>query len=146
MTAPVDASSEADGLSIVLRHLERTERHELDRAAADCAPDVRFHGLCPRPIGSAEWREAMSRVWAAFPDGQFAIEDVLADGDRVAVRQTFHGTHRGVFLGIAPTGRKVAVSAMVVYRVLGRQIAESWWSADVMGLLRQLDALPPALM
>ena len=135
MTVPVD---ETDGLSIVLRHLERTDRHELDRAAADCTPDVRFHGLCAQPIGSAEWCEAMARVWAAFPDGKFDIEDVLADGDRVAVRQTFRGTHNGDFLGIAPTGRKVAVSAMVVYRVLGRQIAECWWNADVLGLLQQL--------
>jgi predicted ester cyclase len=138
----VDLLAETDGLSIVLRHLERTDRRDLDRAAAACAPDVRFHGLGPGPgpLGSAGWKAAMGEFLTAFPDGHFAVDDVLADGDRVAIRHTFRGTHQGVFLGIAPTGRRVSVAAMVLYRVIGAQIAESWWTADLLGLLRQLGA------
>jgi predicted ester cyclase len=71
-------------------------------------------------------------------DGQFVVEDVLADADRVAVRHTFSGTHTGAFLGISPTGRHVAVAAVDLYRVAGERIVESWWVGDVFGLLRQL--------
>ena len=134
----MDDVVETDGLSIVLRALERTDRHDLDRAAAACASDVRFHGLGPRPIGADGWKAAMQAVLTAFPDGHFAVDDVLADGDRVAVRHTFRGTHRGTFLGLAPTGRQVSVSAMVLYRVMGAHIAEGWWTADTLGLVLQL--------
>ena len=144
MSHVIEDDTDTEGLSIVLRHLEHTDRRELDRAAADCAPDVRIHGLCSEPIGSGVWKQAMHSLLTAFPDGRFAVEDVLADGDRVAVRQTFRGTQEGAFLGIAPTGRRVTVAATVMYRVAGARIAESWWNADVLGLLRQLDAAPAA--
>ncbi len=130
-----------DCLGIVLRHLEHTDRRELDRAAADCAADVRIHGLCADAVGALEWKQLMVGLLQAFPDGRFAIEDVFADGDRVAVRHTFHGTQSGPLFGIAPTGRSVSVPSTVVYRVAGAHIAESWWSPDVLGLLRQLNVV-----
>jgi predicted ester cyclase len=141
----MDVESDADGLGIVLRHLERTDRRDLNRAAAACTPDVRFHGLCAHPLGQEAWKDVMGSFLAAFPDGHFAVEDVLADGDRVAVRHTFRGTHLGPFLGIPPTGRAVVVSAMVLYRVIGTHIAEAWWNADLAGLLRQLGTTPVQL-
>jgi predicted ester cyclase len=145
MSEPAADASETDGLSIVLRHLEHTDQRQLDRAAADCAADMRIHGLREEALGVAEWRQLIDDFLVAFPDGRFAVDDVLADGDRVAVRQTFRGTQQGVFLGMAPTGRAISVSATVVYRVAGAQIAESWWNADVLGLFRQLNA-PPAVV
>ena len=142
MSHPREDCDDCAGLSIVLRHLEHTDRRDLERAAADCAPDVRFHVPCAQALGAADWMQAMASLLLAFPDGRFAIEDVFADGDKVAVRHTFTGTHAGAYWGIAPTGRQVTVSSTVVYRVAGAHIAESWWNADVLGMLRQLDALP----
>jgi predicted ester cyclase len=130
--------SAGDPLPIVLRHLERRDRRDLDRAAAVCAPDARFHGPCHDAVGPAAWKDTMAGLFQAFPDGQFVVEDVLADADRVADRHTYSGTHTGAFLGVSPTGRHVVVAAVDLYRVAGEHIIESWWVGDVFGLLRQL--------
>jgi predicted ester cyclase len=66
----------------------------------------------------------------------------VAEGDRVAVRWTFRGTHRGYFMGIAPTGNQVEMGAMDLLRVAGGKIAETWSNVDMMAMLRQLGAIP----
>ncbi len=78
----------------------------------------------------------------AFPGYQIEVHDILADGDKVALRGTFRGVHRGEFQGMAPTGRTVAVPLMLIYRIAGGRIAEHWMNADVLGLLQQLGAAP----
>jgi predicted ester cyclase len=79
---------------------------------------------------------------AAFPLYELIAEDMIAEGDRVAVRATFRGTHAGEFAGIAASGRTVEVSLLLIYRVENGKIAEHWIQADVMGLMQQLGALP----
>ena len=82
-------------------------------------------------------------LWrAAFPDLRITVEDLLAEGDRVAVRSTVSGTHRGAFLGVPPTGRRVAVVAMAFYRLARGQIVERWAVVDTLEVLRQLGASP----
>ncbi len=78
----------------------------------------------------------------AFPGYDIEVHDILADGDRVAVRGTFRGVHRGEFQGIAPTGRVVSVPLMLIYRIADGRIAEHWMSADSLSLLQQLGAAP----
>lgn len=78
----------------------------------------------------------------AFPGYEIEIHDLLADGDKVALRGTFRGVHRGEFQGIAPTGRAVEVPLMLIYRIAGGRIAEHWMNADVLSLLQQLGAAP----
>ena len=78
-------------------------------------------------------------LWhAAFPDLRITVEDLLAEGDRVAVRSTVTGTHRGEFLVVPPTGRRVAVTTMAFYRLVGGQIVERWAVVDTLEVLRQL--------
>ena len=79
---------------------------------------------------------------AAFPGYDIEVHDLLADGDRVALRGTFRSVHRGDFQGIAPTGRAVSVPLMLFYRVADGKIAEHWMNADTLGLLQQLGAVP----
>lgn len=76
----------------------------------------------------------------AFPDTRNTVEDVVAEGNKVAVRWTTRATHRGEFMGILPTGNRVAVTSIGVFRLSGGKIVESWDEYDALGLLRQLGA------
>jgi steroid delta-isomerase-like uncharacterized protein len=79
---------------------------------------------------------------SAFPDLQFMVEDVIAEGDTVSVRWSSQGTHRGPLSGIAPSGKKVSVSGMTLLRFAGGKIVEGWVNWDALGLLQQLDVVP----
>lgn len=73
-----------------------------------------------------------------FPDLSVSVEDVMAEGDRVAARVTMRGTHRGEFQGIAPTGKRVEVKAIDMFRISNGKIVEHWGHADdPTGYLRQ---------
>jgi predicted ester cyclase len=85
--------------------------------------------------------ERLERAFArSFPDAQRSIDDILAEADRVVLRVTSRATHRGEFQGIAPTGRRVEFTAIVIYRIAGERIAESWGELDFLRLMRQLRA------
>jgi steroid delta-isomerase-like uncharacterized protein len=75
---------------------------------------------------------------AAFPDLQVTIEDIVAEGDLVAIRGSWRGTHRGEFRGLPGIGRKVAFSGMAFWRVSGGKIRERWGLIDLPALMRQL--------
>jgi predicted ester cyclase len=79
---------------------------------------------------------------AAFPDLRLTIEDQIAEGDKVVTRFTARGTHRGKLPGIAPTGKQVTTTAIIINRYTGGKIAESWINGDILGLLQQLGVIP----
>lgn len=79
---------------------------------------------------------------AAFPDVRWTIDDMVAEGDRVAMRLTMTGTHSGEFFGIPPTGRRVSVGGTHIVRVENGRVAEHWGHNDDLGLMRQLGAIP----
>lgn len=108
-----------------------------------CAPDVVEHS----PLGERRGREelkAQSRyVHAAFPDVSVTVEDEVAEGDTVAQRLTFRGTHRGEFAGVEPTGNSVEIANVLFTRVEDGLIAERWLLPDAFGLLQQLGVVDP---
>jgi hypothetical protein len=75
---------------------------------------------------------------AAFPDMHFTIEDVVAEGNRVAIRWTFEGTHEAEFMGIAKTGKKVKLPGLGMCRIEGDKIVEAWGCWDTAEMMRQL--------
>jgi steroid delta-isomerase-like uncharacterized protein len=79
---------------------------------------------------------------AAFPDlyAGLIVEDVIAEGDKVVARISAHGTHRGEFRGIPPTGTPVTASGAIIYRLADGKIVEHWNFLDSLGLLQQLGA------
>lgn len=77
-----------------------------------------------------------------FPDASFAIEDSVAEGDRVAVRWTMTGTHEGPAFGVEPTGRRVELPAVEINRFQDGRLAETWTQSDQLALLEQVGALP----
>jgi len=85
-----------------------------------------------------EMKELVSTWLEAFPDFKFKIEDIVAEGNKVAVRYTFTGTHQGKILGIAPTRKKITVSQMCFIRFENGKIAEMWEDFDALGMYQQL--------
>lgn len=81
---------------------------------------------------------------SAFPDARVAIDDIIGEGDRVAVRCSFSGTNRGTLLGVPPTGRGVSVVAMAVFTVQDGKLVNDWIVFDGLGMLQQLGATPMA--
>jgi steroid delta-isomerase-like uncharacterized protein len=92
--------------------------------------------------GPAEFKPFVANIRGALPDTHINIDDILADGDRVAVRVTLQGTHTGNGLGVPPTGRKVSIQGIIIVRLVQGRITEGWNSYDQLGLLRQIGVLP----
>src|SRR5690349_21002366 len=86
--------------------------------------------------GREGFKQRVSGLRGAFPDIHYTIEDMIAEGDRVALRWSMHGTHGGEILGIPVTGKQVTLTGLDIYRP-----AEHWDQVDVMGLLQQLDVI-----
>jgi steroid delta-isomerase-like uncharacterized protein len=114
---------------------------DLDAADDVVAADYVNHNAIPGQTQGLEgYKLAVKSLRAAFPDLHFTIEDQVAEGDKVASRYTVQGTHKGEFLGVAASGKKVAWSAMVLQRVADGKVQESWLQWDQLGLLKQLRA------
>jgi steroid delta-isomerase-like uncharacterized protein len=90
---------------------------------------------------AAGFKEQVREFRAAFPDGSTQIDDLIAADDKVVLRWTDGGTHRGPFMGVAPTGKRVTLTGIDIYRIVDGKIAEYWCSEDVLGLLEQLGAV-----
>jgi len=78
----------------------------------------------------------------AFPDLRVEIHDQVAEGDKVVTRKTFHGTHRGDFMGIPPSGAGVAFDVIDIVRVRNGKMTEHWNVVDALALMTQLGAIP----
>ena len=105
--------------------------------------DVVIHYGGAEPVrGLDSYKRAFSASQPAFPDMHFAIEDLIAEGDRVVTRWTMRATHRGEYLGIAATGQQVAETGVSIYRIVGGKVVEGWVSSDDLGVMQQLGALP----
>ena len=79
---------------------------------------------------------------AAFPGYQLSVDDMVAEADKVAVRSTFTGTHRGELMGVPPTGKQVSIGLLLIYRIADGKIVEHWMQADTLGILQQIGAMP----
>lgn len=77
----------------------------------------------------------------AFPDLRYELEDMIAEGDRLAIRHTATGIHDGELMGIEPTGEEVEVSVMIMFRFEDGNIAEVWLHSNQLSMLEQLGAI-----
>jgi steroid delta-isomerase-like uncharacterized protein len=101
--------------------------------ASDAVHHNPFPGTTPGREGN---KQGMMLLFAAFPDWQTTIEDLIAEGDKVVVRMTQQGT----LFGIPPTGKHVTVAGIAVFRLKERQIVEEWLITDQLGVMQQLGA------
>ena len=108
-----------------------------------CAPDFVDHN--PLPGTSADLaglKDFVAQIRAAFPDMQVTADDLIVEGDRLAVRSTMRGTHEGDFMGIPGSGKKVEVSNYDFVRFENDQAAEHWGVIDSAALMEQLGMAP----
>jgi len=106
------------------------------------APGFRAYAAGMPPMDRDGFLQFTTEFAAAFPGYSITIDDLVVDGDRVATRVTWRGTHLGNFQGIAPTGRDFEVMGMHFDRVEAGGIIEHWGMFDAVSLLQQLGILP----
>ena len=94
--------------------------------------------LEPAPLDSEAWTRFLAGFVEGFPDLRITIEDAVAEGDLVAQRVHFEGTHTGEFQGLPPTHRKVTFSGLELNRFVDGRVAEHWFQLDSLTLLQQL--------
>jgi steroid delta-isomerase-like uncharacterized protein len=117
---------------------------DLDLADELIAEDVHDHCATPGSTPGREgWKEWVRGIHASYPDWRHTIEDIIAEGDKVVVRQTAMGTHRGTFHGIEPTGKLVRERGIDVMRIRDGKMVEHWGEYDWFGLFTQLGAITP---
>ena len=118
--------------------LVRREQEELWNHTGDL--DAAEELFVPEQAEAARREAADFR--RGFPDVVSIIEDLIAEGNKVAARWRARATHRGRYVDIPPTGREVEFTGISVYRIEGDRIAESWTEEDDLGLMRQIGAVP----
>jgi predicted ester cyclase len=82
----------------------------------------------------------ISTVCAGFPELQQTLDDQIAEGDKVVNRWTARGTHRGAYMGFAPTGKSLTFTGITIFSFAQGKIVEQWVEQDMMGFMRQLGA------
>lgn len=106
------------------------------------APNQVDHTLPPNlPPTTAGSKQATAMFLTAFPDLHVTIDDMIAEGDQIAIRFTSHGTQRGSFGGMPPTGRQVTIPSYLIARIADGKIVEQWGLDDQLGMLRQLGVI-----
>ena len=129
----------------VIRRLVKELWNEGNAAVFDevFAPNFVDHTA---PPGSSPDREGLKQLvtvfGAAFSNTSTTVDQLIAEGDKVAWRWTFRGTHTGPFMGIPATGKVITLTGITIDRVVGDQIVERWNQADFAGMMQQLSVTP----
>jgi steroid delta-isomerase-like uncharacterized protein len=145
MVSSPSTQEEQKNKQVVRQFFELLDRHDTDRIGQllVSSTNYSFHiGGMP----SVDWNEHKGILTSfnnAFPDLHHEIVDMVAERNKVAIRLNVTGTHKGEFQGIPPTGKKLSLYEMGFITIIDGKITEGWISADTMGLLQQLGALPP---
>jgi steroid delta-isomerase-like uncharacterized protein len=137
--------SDKMGYNVLHRFLdEGFNRGDMDVLDELIAPDMIEHEELPPgvPPGREGVRHFFRMIRQAFPDIKATIDDELVQGDKVVVRSTWRGTHRGEFFGIPPTGKPVAFEVIDIARVRDGQVVEHWGVTDNLKLMQQLGVVP----
>ena len=100
----------------------------------------------PSPPGMPPGLEGMKQYHAAtgkaIPDLRVKLEDLFAEGDKVACRWTATGTHKGEFMGVAPTNKQITLSGIHIDRIADGKVVETWNCSDMLGVMQQLGVIP----
>jgi steroid delta-isomerase-like uncharacterized protein len=106
------------------------------------AEDFTLHVPLPAAAGVQGISDVVTACREAFEHLNVTVEDMVAEGDRVAARFTARGVHKGSFMGLPPTGKPIIMTGIEIFRIEDGRIAELWGEANLLGLMQQLGILP----
>jgi predicted ester cyclase len=137
----------ADVPTAVQRYVDAINAHDVAAYDDILTPGYTYHGV--PSLGDAtldrEGQKAfVAELFAGFPDTRIEVHQVLVDGDHVALRQTWSGTHTGAAMGAEPTGNALAVEILLILRLEGDRVAEEWEQLDSLGVMQTLGLVPAA--
>ena len=137
--------STEENKAIIRRNCEEIlNKGDLAVAGETIANNYVYHGSGGQEFKGPEgFKQFITMLRTAFPDFHCTVEDMFAEGDKVAHRLTLRGTHKGEFMGIAPTGKQVAITANVISRFAGGKEVEAWSNLDDLGMMQQMGVAPP---
>ncbi|MCC6983799.1 MAG: ester cyclase [Bauldia sp.] len=136
------ATTEAENEDIALRFYRAVNNGRIESFGDFMAADfVDHHSQPGRPAGLAGVVQEMRELTEAFPDLRIENDLVIAKGDLVTVISTSRGTHRGPLMGIAPTGKRVEIGSIDVFRVRNGMLVEAWHVEQLLQMMMQLGAL-----
>jgi len=128
---------------VIIRSLYEAENKQ-NLALLDelLAPDYVDHTLQWRGLEAVEkWRKSMTMVYKGFPDWHETVEDIIAEGDRVWVRITCTGTHTGEYRGLSPTGKKITLTSVQIWRIVNGKFVERVAVYDTLDFYKQLGVI-----
>ena len=135
--------STAEHKEIVSRLVEEAfGQGNLDVVDELLAPDSVGHAFPDELHGPEEVKRFVSAFRNGFPDLQFEVRDVIAEGDKVVARWVARGTHEGEFNGIPPTGEQIRMTGITIERLEDGKVVEGWTNRDALGMLQQLGVVP----
>ena len=124
----------------VLQEFFRTGDAELmDTVLADNVVQ-HISGMPPEAQSLEGFKQLLPALRQGFPDALFEVEDLVAEGDKVAFRLNWSATHQGELFGIPPTGTRATVTEMHIFRIADGKVVERWGEWDALGLMQQLGA------
>ena len=138
---PTDPASVERNKALCRRWIEVFNERDDAAEAAVRTPDYVAHApasLEPAPLDSEAWARFLAGFVEGFPDLCLTVEDTVGDGDLVAQRIHFEGTHTGEFQGLPPTHTKVSFNGLELNRLVEGRVAEHWFQLDALTLLQQL--------
>ncbi len=136
--------SAEDNKALVRRFVDEVQSGgNIDLIDEVCSPGFVNHSAPPGIPADREGIKILTAMFrGAFPDSHFTIEDMVAEGDKVVTRKTFHGTHEGEFMGIPPSGRSVSMGLIDIVRISEGRVVEHWSEGDSLGMMQQLGVIP----
>jgi predicted ester cyclase len=133
-----------ENVEILNRAVARFNAKDLEGYLEMFDKSVIFHGLSRKlKPGVGGLRDYYSVLREAFPDMRLASEDLISEGEKVANRYTFYGTHKGAYMGVAPTSKLIISQGMVINLFRAGKCIETWQSTDALGFLTQLGVVQP---
>jgi predicted ester cyclase len=119
--------------------IDRIFMHQEDAAIDELiATDFQPHTFGPMPPGREGLRAGMQRAGSGLSEVAFTIDDMIAEGDRVAVRLTTSARQTGKFMGLEPSGKRYSIEEIHIFRIRDGQVIEHWHEFDKMSLMSQL--------
>ena len=129
--------------ALIRRVIELINERDLDTAFEYYTEDYVYHGPGGQELRGRDGIRGLWKIFLdAFPDLESSVDDMIQEGDKLALRWTVTGTHTGEFLGIPPTNKTIKLPITEVFKIADGQLVEAWDQYDRMHLMEQIGAAP----